>query len=99
MTLQFLRKTQVPVPKVFDFDFCETNPVGVGYILMEKLPGRSLHWSLATPEQRKKVVSQLANIYIELKAYPFDETGSIHHLGSYDIGLFARESLTDFDGH
>lgn len=41
-TLYFLSETQVPVPKVFDFAFCETIPVGVGYILMERLPGRSL---------------------------------------------------------
>jgi hypothetical protein len=98
-TLYFLSETQVPVPKVFDFAFCETIPVGVGYILMEKLPGRSLRWSLATPEQGKKVASQLADIYIELKADPFDKTGSIHFIGSYDIRLSARESLTDFDGH
>ncbi|KAJ5469741.1 hypothetical protein N7539_009359 [Penicillium diatomitis] len=95
-TLHFLGETQVPVPKVFDFNFCEPNPIGVGYILMEKLPGSSLRWSLATPEQRKKVASQLADIYIELKAHPFAMTGSMHHPGSYDLGPFARESLTDF---
>jgi hypothetical protein len=38
-SLQFLSETKVPAPKVFDFNFCEPNPVGVGYILMEKLPG------------------------------------------------------------
>ncbi|KAJ5240209.1 hypothetical protein N7468_004828 [Penicillium chermesinum] len=95
-TLQFLGETQVPVPKVFDFNFCETNPVGVGYILMEKLPGSSLRWSLATPEQRRKVTSQLADVYIELKAHPFTMTGSMHHPGSHDIGPFARESLTEY---
>ncbi|KAJ5982448.1 hypothetical protein N7451_012548 [Penicillium sp. IBT 35674x] len=97
-TLQFLSETQVPVPKIFDFNFCETNPIGVGYILMEKLPGTSLRWSLATPEQRRKVTSQLADIYIELKAHPFTMTGSLHHPGSHDIGPFARESLTEFHG-
>lgn len=97
-TLQFLSETKVPVPKVFDFNFCETNPVGVGYILMEKLPGSSLRWSLATPEQRNKVTSQLADIYIELKAYPFNMTGSMHQPGSHNIGPFARESLTEFHG-
>lgn len=97
-TLQFLSGTKVPVPKVFDFNFDGTNPVGVGYILMQKMPGRSLRWSVASPEQRKKVARQLADIYIELKTYPFPTTGSLHQPGSLDIGPFARESLTDFHG-
>lgn len=44
-TLQFLSETKVPVPRVFDFDFDEANPIGVCYILMEKLLGNSLRWS------------------------------------------------------
>lgn len=97
-TLRFLSETSIPVPKVFDYNFCEKNPVGVGYILMEKLPGNSLRWSLATPEQRKKVTSQLADIYMELKAQPFPMTGSMFDPGLYDVGPFARESLTDYHG-
>jgi aminoglycoside phosphotransferase (APT) family kinase protein len=95
-TLQFLSETKVPAPKVFDFNFCETNPIGVGYILMEKLPGSSLRWSLATPEQRRRVTSQVADVYIELYAHPFAMTGSIHHPGSHDVGPFARETLTEY---
>jgi hypothetical protein len=97
-TLQFLSETRVPVPKVFDFDLNEKNPIGVGYILMEKLPGNSMRWSLATPEQRKKVAEQLADIYIELKAYPFSMTGSLYQPESRRVGPFARESLTDYHG-
>lgn len=63
-TLKFLSKTKVPVPEVFDFNPDESNAVGVGYIFMQKLPGKSLQWSLATPEQRRKVTRQLADIYI-----------------------------------
>lgn len=50
--LKLLSGTSVPVPAVFDFNLDGTNTVGVGYILMEKLPGRSLRLSIATPEQR-----------------------------------------------
>ena len=35
-TLQFLNKTKVPSPKVFDFSFDEANPVGSAYILIGK---------------------------------------------------------------
>ncbi|KAJ6020061.1 hypothetical protein N7499_003354 [Penicillium canescens] len=95
-TLQFLSKTKVPVPTVFDFNADESNPVGVGYILMEKLPGKSLRWSITTPEQRQKIASQLADIYIELKSYPFSVMGSFNQQNSSHVGPIARESLTDF---
>lgn len=95
-TLRFLSETSIPVPQFFDYNSCEKNPVGVGYVLMEKLPGNSLRCSLATPEQREKVSSQLADIYMELKAHPFAMTGFMYDPGSHDIGPFARESLTDY---
>jgi aminoglycoside phosphotransferase (APT) family kinase protein len=96
-TLQFLEKTGVPAPRVFDFDFeRKENPVGVGYILMEKMPGKSLRWSLLSADQRKKVMSQLADIYITLHSFPFQSAGSFDQPGTSHIGSFARESLTDY---
>ncbi|CAG8194389.1 unnamed protein product [Penicillium olsonii] len=41
-TLQFLSKTKVLVPTVFDFNPDKSNPVGIGYIMMEKLPRKPL---------------------------------------------------------
>ncbi|VTO89520.1 unnamed protein product [Fusarium graminearum] len=50
-TLLFLDKTAIPAPKVHDFALENpNNPVGFGFILMDKLPGRSLRWSLATQQ-------------------------------------------------
>ncbi|KAJ5474662.1 hypothetical protein N7475_004228 [Penicillium sp. IBT 31633x] len=95
-TLQFLSKTKVPVPIVFDSNPDESNPIGVGYILLEKLPGKSLRWSLTTPKQRQKVTSQLADIYIELKGFPFSMMGSFSQQNSAHIGPIARASLADF---
>jgi hypothetical protein len=96
-TLEFLGETKIPAPKVFDFSLDEANPVGVRYIFMEKLPGRSLSWSDATREQRLKVIDQLADIYIELHAHPFPIMGSLDKIDSkLFIGPFARESLADF---
>lgn len=44
-TLKFLEKTQIPAPNVHDFALeGADNPVGVGFILMDKLPGKSLRW-------------------------------------------------------
>lgn len=95
-TLQFLSKTRVPAPKVFDYGLQGQTPIGAGYILMEKLPGKSLRWSLASPEQRRKVMTQLADIYIELESHPFNTMGSLDQPGTDHVGPFARESLTDY---
>ncbi|KAI1410391.1 hypothetical protein F5Y13DRAFT_202162 [Hypoxylon sp. FL1857] len=97
-TLKFLERTGVPTPKVHDFALDRPdNPVGVGYILMEKLHGKSLRWASATQEQRIKVMNQLADIFIELRKYRFDLFGSLDHPGDSHVGAFARESLTDFE--
>ncbi|KAI1178480.1 hypothetical protein F4777DRAFT_537776 [Nemania sp. FL0916] len=96
-TLKFLEQTNVPAPKVFDFALEHTdNPVGVGYMLMEKLPGKSLRWDLADQNQRAKVMSQVADTLIELRKYPFDLLGSLDCPGNSHIGAFAQESLTDY---
>ncbi|KAF2454211.1 hypothetical protein BDY21DRAFT_387627 [Lineolata rhizophorae] len=96
-TLEFLELIDVPSPRVFDFALENANnSVGVGYILMEKLPGKSLRWALATQKQKKNIMNQLADIFVELHKYPFDLLGSLDHPGDTHIGAFAQESLTDF---
>ncbi|EHK43868.1 hypothetical protein TRIATDRAFT_244617, partial [Trichoderma atroviride IMI 206040] len=48
-TLEFLHRTDVPIPKVFNFELEHPgNPVGVGFNLMEELLGRALQWATAT---------------------------------------------------
>ncbi|GKZ30910.1 hypothetical protein AbraIFM66950_010647 [Aspergillus brasiliensis] len=95
-TLQLLGQTRVPVPKVFDYALDGETPVGVGYILMEKLPGKSLRWYLASLEERKQVLTQLADVYIELESLPFSSMGSLDNPGSDHIGPFARVPLTEY---
>lgn len=96
VTLQFLSKTTVPAPRIFDYNSDGESPIGVGYILMGKMAGKSLRWSITSPEQRKKVMSQLADIYIELQNIPFDLMGSLDQPRDNHIGPFARESSTDY---
>lgn len=98
-TLHFLGKTKVPAPKIYDFAFEQPgNPVGVGYIFMEKLPGKSLHWPSATKAQKQVVLSQLADIFIELRSHPFDSLGCLDSPVGPRVGAFASESMTDFAG-
>lgn len=95
-TLMFLERTNVPAPKVHDFAVEHPdNAVGVGYILMDKLPGKSLRWSIATRQQRRKVMSQLADTFCELRKYPFERLGSLSDPGEAKVGPLARESLVD----
>ena len=102
-TLQFLADNvpAVPAPRVFDFALQDAaNPVGVGYILMEKLPGASLRWSVATEAQRTKVMAQLADAFIALSAHPFRSMGSLCRSSTPSsveagVGAVARESFMD----
>ncbi|KAJ5081649.1 hypothetical protein NUU61_009913 [Penicillium alfredii] len=78
-TMIHLQHTSIPTPKIFDWA-CEsdpTNPIGVSYILMEKLNGKSLDWQEANSEQKEKVMQQLADIFLEIEKYPFEKLGSL----------------------
>ncbi|EPE04410.1 hypothetical protein F503_01414 [Ophiostoma piceae UAMH 11346] len=102
-TLRYLADT-VPsarTPRVFDFALQDsTNPVGVGYILMEKLPGTSLRWSVATDIQRRRVMDQLADVFIELSQHSFLSMGSLSLSkdGKAEVGPVAREAFMDMHG-
>lgn len=77
-TLEFLAKTSVPAPKVYHYQLQgPDNIVGTSYVLMEKMPGRPLDWNSASEEQRRRVMDQLADIYLELEKHPLPMTGSI----------------------
>ncbi|EEQ32320.1 hypothetical protein McanMca71_006412 [Microsporum canis] len=94
-TLRFLENLKIPTPRVFDFVPESESTVGVGYILMEKMPGKSLRWDTVPDEQKRIIMGQLADVYIELEKYPFQSMGSLRGLKSPTIGSFARESLTE----
>lgn len=97
-TLRFLKQTKVPVPAVHDFALeSPENLVGVAYMLQEKMPGQTCSWSTANPEQKNTLLEDLADIFIELSAYPFMAMGSPALDTESHIGPFARESLIDLD--
>jgi hypothetical protein len=98
-TLRSLEKTGLPTPRVWDHCLQgKESPAGVSYILMEYIPGTVLDWSSISNEGRKKVITQLADIYVELDKHEFPAMGCLDQIGSKHIGSFARECLTDFKG-
>jgi len=90
-TMIYLQQhTRIPVPKIFDWA-CESdprNPLGVGYILMEKLDGKPLDWQTATPAQREKIMQRLVSIFLEIEKHPFETMGSL---------VFSAGNTTGFD--
>ena len=84
-TLKFLETTKVPAPRAFAYGIAgeENNKVGVSYILMEELAGRT--WNLQGPhgkrsadeKDKERVWNGLADILIELKRHPFSKVGSL----------------------
>jgi hypothetical protein len=100
-TLKFLEKTQVPTPRVYDFalDQQPGNEVGVGYILMEMMPGKCMEWDNATESQQEKFMEKIADIFVELRNYPFECIGSLREVpeDGCNIGPIACEYVTDID--
>jgi len=88
-TYAFLATTTVPTPRVYGYGLASDaeNPVGMTYMLMEKAAGHPLQWHSIPESQKRKVLEQLATIYIELEKHPFS------HMGSLDFQ--AREKKND----
>ncbi|EEH09420.1 conserved hypothetical protein [Histoplasma capsulatum G186AR] len=79
-TMIYLQQhTCIPTPAIFDWA-CESdpgNPLGVDYILMEKLDGKPLDWQATTPRQKEKIMQQLIDIFLEIEKHPFEAMGSL----------------------
>lgn len=99
-TMRYLQMhTEIPCPTIHDWacEADETNTVGAGYILMDKVEGQALNWQSLTPPQREKVMQQLADVLLELEKHPFNAMGSIitpilddTRSDSFQVGGMAR---------
>lgn len=77
-TLDLLRRTGVPVPKVLAYCADHTNSVGAEYILFEKLEGRPLSetWLSMTNGTRAEVMKQIVAEESKFLSIPFPSSGS-----------------------
>jgi hypothetical protein len=98
-TYQFLSsRTQIPIPKVHDYSiYSPSNPIGVGYILMDKLAGKPLSDCDLTDADRECVLSQLADVFAALKQHPFNEIGCLLDPDNLSVGPVLDESTIDAD--
>jgi aminoglycoside phosphotransferase (APT) family kinase protein len=87
-TLKFLERTNIPSPKAFGNGIRgkKGNDMGVSYLLIEKMPGKVWHEGSAPgsipTQELEKVMTDLANILIELHRHPFDKIGSLQFKSS-----------------
>ncbi|KIM44112.1 hypothetical protein M413DRAFT_375149 [Hebeloma cylindrosporum] len=99
-TYHFLSShTSIPVPKVHDYAFHDSpsNSIGVGYILIDKLDGLPLSDHVLGEDDRKRVLNQLADIFISLKQHPFSEIGCLTSPGDLSIGPVLKNCTIDAD--
>ncbi|KAF2498771.1 kinase subdomain-containing protein [Lophium mytilinum] len=84
-TLKLLRHYGLPVPRVLGYSTDSSNPVGSEYILMEKVPGRSLgdRWFDLTEKERLKVTMGVVEMEAKLFSIDIPAYGSIYH--GYDL--------------
>lgn len=79
-TIRYLKQhTSLPVPEIYDQDLDPDNEVGAAFVLMERLPGRPLHrsWDGLTLDDKKRVLSQIASVIVQLGSLRFDRIGCL----------------------
>ncbi|KZW02171.1 hypothetical protein EXIGLDRAFT_744652 [Exidia glandulosa HHB12029] len=90
-TLKLVKaRTTIPVPTVFGFSVTSDNPIGLPYVFMSPLPGRTAEdlgfaWLLSgTPIPPEKMplfetyCASLADINLQLSEVTFDRIGSVY---------------------
>lgn len=86
-TLDYLHTKSLPVPKVLSYNASlSNNPVGVEYMIYEKIQGSSLtaKWYYMTPEARKNIVGQILDLEEVLFNLRFPASGSLYHRRDLD---------------
>lgn len=79
-TIRYLKKhTKLPIPEIYYHDLSPYNDVGAPFSLMEKLPGRHLYsmWDDLSIDHKKKALSSVASIIVQLSSLRFDKIGSL----------------------
>jgi hypothetical protein len=78
-TYCFLAKATVPVSEVYECadDDDPSNPVGAGYILLEKLAGKPMEWYKASETHKVNFSRQLADIYSKLGSHSLSMLGRL----------------------
>ncbi|KAJ2689050.1 hypothetical protein IWW39_001772 [Coemansia spiralis] len=80
VTLAYVNEhTGLPVAQIIAYDFSATNPVGVPYAIVSRMPGEPLaeHWHSLRSRQKRKVLDQIADFIVQLSELQFPLIGSL----------------------
>ncbi|KAH6881213.1 kinase-like domain-containing protein [Coprinopsis sp. MPI-PUGE-AT-0042] len=89
-TMEYLRLSGIPVPKVYGYDPGQDNAVGMAYIFMEYVEGRSLNdvWSDLEDKEIVDVVRQITQIEGKMSKLSFPAGGSLYFANDLEkVGL------------
>lgn len=77
-TLKFMEAINIPTPKVYGYGLASdpSNRVGVYYIMMQALPGKPYHAHEASPDQKSRVIEQVADYLVEISKHALSCIGS-----------------------
>ncbi|TFK51545.1 hypothetical protein OE88DRAFT_1560816 [Heliocybe sulcata] len=95
-TLQYLASAGIPVPIVYDYAVASRpSPLGVSYIIMERLSGEELDWYSLGEQRRRRFLSQFADIVIKLRRHPFPLIGCLANPGDPSVGPLLADNTAD----
>ncbi|KAK2767010.1 hypothetical protein FQN54_006327 [Arachnomyces sp. PD_36] len=80
-TLDFVHShTSIPVPKVLEWNSDPTNPVGVEYILLERIPGVQLttKWGTMKSLEKMAILERIVDMEVEISKLQFPAYGSLY---------------------
>jgi len=80
-TLDLVRASGIPVPKVLYYSADADNPVEAEFMIMEKLPGRPIRdrWFDLTEDQRLKIISGVVQTELKLSKIDLPVYGSVYY--------------------
>ncbi|KAL9621737.1 MAG: hypothetical protein Q9160_003855 [Pyrenula sp. 1 TL-2023] len=94
-TMGVLRFYGCPIPSIYDWSPSASNPLGVEYIIMEKVQGIELQslWYSMDAKQRMDVVGKMVNFEKRLFEIPLPASGSIYFDDTEAIQSFDKVSI------
>lgn len=86
-TMDFLRLSGLPVPKIFGYSTTSENLAGTEYILMELVRGSNLGdiWFDLSEKARITVVTRLVELESRLFNFSFPASGSLYYTKDLDV--------------
>ncbi|KAL4962009.1 aminoglycoside phosphotransferase family protein [Aspergillus stella-maris] len=81
-TMDYLRLSDIPTPKVYGSSSSTMNQVGAEYIVMEQIDGKPLSesWYTMTSDQQQRIMKQIVELQTRMMSLKFPASGSIYYL-------------------